>query len=714
MKAVFTAEKPQGLLLCGFFRRIIESGHVVRLFSDYGGDHMPLTRVSIENYKSVRRCDISVTELSILIGENGTGKTSILEAMLYFYNNLTNACASDAVFDENNRFSNEVRITLFFDFSEFVKISKSNSDEPDLFGEQSESQIKYSGYYKTILSIATKSPNHILPVTLTQIKGKGIQWDYPYEDRLIFRSLFPFFFVDARSLDVTEWGYIWDILGELSKVSHEERKKLELKIHEILIDENKETSKKLKGITAVFNDSNVSVKSATSKEFAMNLSRVYFSGETIHHNGKQLGYYSAGTNSVKYIELMLKSIDEIAKTKLKEPIILIDEPEISLHPLYMDELSDVITNVGTRLRIIISTHSARLTKNLISDAENISLYNVKLVDRYSHIQRMKRFIQYSPESKYRVTDDHINSYFSRAILFVEGETELELFANPYLRALFPKLKYIDVFQAMSQTPILNIMNPRLSRTGIPFICLIDMDKAIGYDKSTKKLSLKGEYFKSSRNEKLLYKSKHDTRQYVYHLRKRIEGMAQGLHIHYYMPYLSCEDSSFSAFCDSVHDYLLAYNVFTLKTTIEGCLINKQTANYALDYLRTKKKLQDFNVFQSYVSSLRKRDSENVMRIVFNGKSDLLYTYKQLKSQIPAGDQAVLEKVMIGKKTSGWVSEFLDDYFRKASNHSSEFSVKVFKKYLAEGDNAMSMEKDFMKFFPELYSLIHCICDIMCL
>ena len=488
---------------------------------------MPLTRVSIENYKSIRHCDISVSELSILIGENGTGKTSILEAMLYFYNNLTESCASNDVFDENNRFSNEVRITLFFDFSEFVKISKSNSDEPDLFGEQgeqSESQIKYSGYYKTILSIAAKTPNHILPVTLTQIKGKSIQWDYSYEDRLIFRSLFPFFFVDARSLDVTEWGYIWDILGELSKVSHEERKNLELKIHEILIDESRETSKKLKGITAVFDNSNVSVKRATSKEFAKNLSRVYFSGETIHHNGKQLGYYSTGTNSVKYIELMLKSIDEIAKTKLKEPIILIDEPEISLHPLYIDELSDVIANVGTRLRIIVSTHSARLTKNLISDVENISLYNVKLVDHYSHIQRMKRFIQYSPKSKYRVTDDHINSYFSRAILFVEGETELELFANPYLRAPFPMLKHVDVFQAMSQEPILNIMNPRLSRTGIPFILLIDMDKAIGYDKSTKRLSLEGEYFKSSRNEKLQYRSKHDAHQYVYHLRKRIDGM----------------------------------------------------------------------------------------------------------------------------------------------------------------------------------------------
>ena len=364
---------------------------------------MPLIRVSIENFKSIKSCDISMTELSILIGENGTGKTTILEAILYFYKNLTEAYASDAVFDENNRFSNEVRITLFFDFSEFVKISKSNSDGPDLFDDHSETETKYSAYYKAILSIATKSPNYILSVTLTQIKGRGIRWDYSYEVRLILRSLFPFFFVDARSLDVTEWGYIWDILGELGKVSHDERKNIESRIHEILIDESKEISKKLIRIANVFEEANVAVKTTASKDFAKNLSKVYFSGETIHQNGRLLGFYSTGTNSVKYIELMLKSIDEIAKTKLKEPVILIDEPEISLHPLYIDELSDVIANVGSRLRIIISTHSARLTKNLISDVGNVSLYNVRLIDQYSHIQRMKKFIQYSPESKYRVT-----------------------------------------------------------------------------------------------------------------------------------------------------------------------------------------------------------------------------------------------------------------------------------------------------------------------
>ena len=97
-------------------------------------------------------------------------------------------------------------------------------------------------------------------------------------------------------------------------------------------------------------------------------------------------------------------------------------------------------------------------------------------------------------SKYRVEDDHINSYFSRCILFVEGETELELFSNPYIKMLFPKFRSVDVFKAMSDTPILNIMNPQLSKSQTPYVCLIDIDKAISYDEKLNSFSLKKEYF----------------------------------------------------------------------------------------------------------------------------------------------------------------------------------------------------------------------------
>ena len=143
---------------------------------------MPLTRLCIKNFKSIKSCDISFSELNVLIGENGTGKTNILDAINYFYRNLTESNTSDRIFDENNHYSNELRITLVYDLSEFVKISKSNSDElPNLFDDQLTEKAKYGGYYKAIISMASKSKDKQLYVELSQIKGYPITF-FPHPD----------------------------------------------------------------------------------------------------------------------------------------------------------------------------------------------------------------------------------------------------------------------------------------------------------------------------------------------------------------------------------------------------------------------------------------------------------------------------------------------------------------------------------------------------
>jgi len=125
---------------------------------------MPLVRIKIENFKSIKSCDLSVSDLNILIGENGTGKTNILDAINYFYSNLTSENKDDKIFDQNNKFSNEVKISLYFDFTEFVKISKSNYGEVNLLNEHLISDVKYAGYYKAILTMASKSKDNVISI----------------------------------------------------------------------------------------------------------------------------------------------------------------------------------------------------------------------------------------------------------------------------------------------------------------------------------------------------------------------------------------------------------------------------------------------------------------------------------------------------------------------------------------------------------------------
>lgn len=674
---------------------------------------MPFTRLIIKNFKSIKNCDISLSELNVIIGENGTGKTNLLAAISYFYHNLTNMQISEKVFDENNRYSNECRISLVYDFSELVKISKSNADEAWEFqDEQPTEKTRYSGYYKTIISMAERTRDKRVYVELSQIKGKTIQWNCSYEERMIIKSLFPIFYIDTRNLDVTEWNYVWSILGELAKVSNADRKKLETKIGNILLDDEHETSRKLKVIKDIFSAADVSVQPAMSKEFATNLAKIFFSGEIIQQRGKQLEYYSTGTNSVKYIEILIKSIDALSRTKLKEPIVLFDEPETSLHTSYLDELAEAIIGVGTRMSIIISTHSPRLTKNLLISNRNTSLYNVKLVDNYSMVYSMKKFTVYSPTSKYRVTDEHINSYFSKATLFVEGETEQELFANPYVKLLFPKFKKVEVFKAVSDKPILNIMNPAKVHIRTPYMCLIDMDKAIGYSKRTYKFFLRREYFPRNKQERYQYINKHKEGTYLYFQRKRINAMKDKIHVHYYLPFYGCSDANYHEFIAAIKQYLQSYNVYCWNTTIEGCLINNNTVDFSIEFLKKRARPVDFETFKRYWDGLNKTERINVLRILFNGKSDLLMSWTTLCEELPVEIRSILEKIMIGKKTSGWVSDYLDEFFRVSVGLEEAISEKVFRKYLMNDDNRINMVKIFKRNFPELFSLIERLCAMI--
>ena len=117
---------------------------------------------------------------------------------------------------------------------------------------------------------------------------------------------------------------VWNVLGELAKVSNAERKEIEKKISSLVSAESREMSKKIKDINDIFSEAGVSIKPDTSKDFASTLIKLYLSGQAINQNGKQLNYYSTGTNTVKYLELLLRAIDAISKAKMKEPIILLE------------------------------------------------------------------------------------------------------------------------------------------------------------------------------------------------------------------------------------------------------------------------------------------------------------------------------------------------------------------------------------------------------
>lgn len=85
---------------------------------------MSIRSIKIQYYKSIKDCCVPLQSNNIIVGENGVGKSNFLSAIHYFYANMTESHLQSDIFDENNPFSNFVRIQIEYDLSRFVRIAK--------------------------------------------------------------------------------------------------------------------------------------------------------------------------------------------------------------------------------------------------------------------------------------------------------------------------------------------------------------------------------------------------------------------------------------------------------------------------------------------------------------------------------------------------------------------------------------------------------------
>ena len=47
---------------------------------------MKIKRISIENFRSIKQANISVSDFNIFVGQNNCGKTNLFEALEFFFN----------------------------------------------------------------------------------------------------------------------------------------------------------------------------------------------------------------------------------------------------------------------------------------------------------------------------------------------------------------------------------------------------------------------------------------------------------------------------------------------------------------------------------------------------------------------------------------------------------------------------------------------------
>ncbi|NIA61148.1 ATP-binding protein [Bacillus pacificus] len=179
----------------------------------------------------------------------------------------------------------------------------------------------------------------------------------------MYKNIFPIYFTQARHLNLINWDDLWEIIGELSKVAVEGNISYKQELEDCFKSAFGERySTILTYIRNELENNDIEIKGFNSNQQFANVYQLQLGGNSFKHKFENLEYFSDGINSYNYLKLLINLISKISDRKIKEPTIIIDEPEIGLHPRYLDEMIDVFYGKSKHIKILLSTHSSRIIK----------------------------------------------------------------------------------------------------------------------------------------------------------------------------------------------------------------------------------------------------------------------------------------------------------------------------------------------------------------
>ncbi len=672
------------------------------LLNERMGYKMGIAYVRIENFKSIKSMYINISEINALIGVNGSGKSNIISAMRFFYDNLTKSTVNgnQDVYDINNHFSNEVRITVGYNLWQLKKRCYENLKKTE--GK------RYESFYRDVTRL-----NDYFEVTLIAVKNRVIAWNKSFSERKLIYNLFPIYIIDTRKINLVDWENLWLQIGDLGKLDEKTGKEFREKIKETLVGYTK-TKEVYSRIEKLFGDNGIKISKYSPKQIAAVTARLYFSGDEFEFHENRLIYFSDGTNSFNFIRTFIQILAVLNEIKMKEPIVILDEPEISLHHNLIDGLSLILFNSCSSLSFILSTHSTRLIKNLlIGQSDRCHIYQVKFNNRYSILKKMRPFND--NRENVVITDQHANAFFSKMVVCVEGVTEIEVLRNRFLHLIYPILSQVDVMGGMADDVERKIVSPSERNYEMPILYTADMDKIFSFDVKTRKVVPENKI--KLVDEKYAYTYRRSLNKKY---RKRKDAMEKKCFFNFRMPLFYSNDPYYTEYKKLVKEYYLLYDYYIMDSTIEGALItinNIEEFRAYAEYEGNEEKRRNYGRsrrlerLHELERQIKKSTLQEVLmayRILYNGKTDLLFQYKQIEANNPNINATGVEELYsvlkdpIASKTDGWVSRWLEYFICMLMNivpYERDTYVKA--RRIMNSQRADEIRQNFKVKFPEL-------------
>lgn len=579
---------------------------------------MSILSIKINNLLSFDNIKVeSFKDINCLVGMNNVGKSNFLKLIQYFYDKLNKKYVLPPQL--NNNYTNSGTISITYNLVEIRKIVNRVDSElkSKLFPV-----IKKLFFYNSSITEYT--------LTLHINRNNSTSWSTQNINILkILNYLYPFFYINTRDIVLHDWNNIWDMISKIKtyKTKNINRNEyLNFFDNQILGGKKgiSNFSQDIRKIEKIIDNNGLGLRDFSHNEKVINYIKSSLVGNNFNFNGEEIDMQSDGTNSSNYLQLFISLFLNLSKTEYIIPTLYIDEPEIGLHPKKCEELIYEIYELYSYLKlnnskkqfphILLSTHSPNILKMVIKlFEENQKVLHFSKNNKFKNdtnkqisntkINILKSTFKERDGSKFlnRFTDSEAKLYFSKFILFVEGESEIELFNLKKLIQYFPILKNVDIYSSSDNIKIKHI-NPSFSNAAIPFIILYDFDKIVEIKKDIKlkngcfdfkekvsiyKKSYPNDSFYDSKVSKkklyLKYLTNHYKYTFNYDCTNKI--IVERMHFEkkvFFGKYRFKED--YTSFLYIMKKYLNLENIFINSKTIESLIINEENINIFLEWL----------------------------------------------------------------------------------------------------------------------------------
>ncbi len=543
---------------------------------------MAIKSIRIKNLLSFEDFSLSdIKDINCIVGRNNVGKTNLVKIIDYFYLKLND----DAVVapDLFSQYSSTGSITITYDTTRIKHVVSSKKNKSD-----------YQKYiYKSLFrSEHVKKDKYQYTITLSINKNGATSWSDPDSNvRSIIKRIFPFYSVNTRKLDLYDWSKLWGIVSQLKFLSAANLKKDE---HVNYIDS------KISPKSGSYKDYIDKISSLTKtspynyQELILNYIKVGLDGHTFNIDGQELDSQSDGTNSHKYLELFLSLMIALTRREYIYPTVYVDEPEIGLHPkrnekliIDLHEIYNLYKSRSVDVKpgkyktpnptIIFSTHSPNIVKMVIKLFSEVDEHKIIQFSKSGSSTSLKTINSYYNDKRFLnvFSDNEARLFFSQYILFVEGETELEIFGNSKLSEVFTSLRTIDIYR--TNEVMLKAINPTNSNLSIPYLILYDADKMLSIDPDMGTLNFKKNEVNLFDLKDSLKFSSYGSKGYKAH--KSLTGILQ--HNSKNKDLTDSKTSfkifKYNKFIERINDIIVPNsNKYITSTTIEGSLINSNS------------------------------------------------------------------------------------------------------------------------------------------